>query len=66
MNRRAAYKFQANADYRKTLRSKAADVKRKEERCKVMMNNRRLPLGEKNEVTEKTAAAPVPVMGKGN
>lgn len=61
MDRKVTYKFQANADYKKALRSRAIDVKRKQQRCDVMMNNRRLPLEEKNQVTEVA-----PVANKGS
>ena len=52
MERRGDYKYQARADYNKTERSKTMDVKRKQQRCNLMMHNRRIPLEEKNEIVE--------------
>lgn len=52
MDRQAAYKFQANAEYKKAQRNKAVDTKRKQDRCSIMMTNRRLPLEEKNQIIE--------------
>ena len=54
MDRQVAYKFQANAEFKRTQRNKAIDAKRKQQRCSVMMTNRRLPLEEKNQITEAT------------
>lgn len=47
--RHVAYKFQANADIKRTQRTKAVEVKRKQQRSNVMMSNRRLPLDELKE-----------------
>ena len=52
MDRQAAYKFQANVEYKKAQRNKAVDARRKQQRCSVMMTNRRLPLEEKNQMIE--------------
>lgn len=52
MERRGGYKYQANADYNKSKRCKAVQAKRKQQRCDVMMNNRRIPLEEKNQIVE--------------
>ena len=57
MDRQVSYKFQAHADYKKAQRSKVIDSKRKQHRSNVMMNNRRLPLEEKNQVTESAPVA---------
>ena len=50
MDRQGVYKFQANAEYKRAQRSKAVDTKRRQQRCSVMMINRRLPLEEKNQI----------------
>ena len=52
MERRGGYKYQANADYKKSQRCKDVEVKRKQQRSKVMMNNRRIPFEEKNQVVD--------------
>ena len=52
MDRQVAYKFQANAEYKKAQRNRAVDAKRKQQRCGIMMTNRRLPLEEKNQLIE--------------
>jgi len=49
MERQGAYKYQANADFKKGLRSKAVETRRKDKRRETMMRNRRMPLEEKTE-----------------
>jgi len=49
MERQGAYKYQANADFKKGLRNKAVETKRKDKRRETMMRNRRIPLEEKTE-----------------
>ena len=52
MERQVAYKFQGNAEHKKAQRTKAVNVKRREQRCSIMMTNRRLPLEDKNQAAE--------------
>ena len=43
------YKYQANAEFKRGLRSKAVETRRKDKRRETMMRNRRIPLEEKTE-----------------
>jgi len=44
------YKYQTNADFKRGLRSKAVETRRKDKRRETMMRNRRMPLEEKIEL----------------
>ena len=49
MERQGVYKYQTNADFKRGLRSKAVETRRKDKRRETMMRNRRIPLEEKIE-----------------